>query len=129
MTKENGGPLLQPQAVTKAHAGAQMAQAPEAQADFQGSEERAWIDAQIAKRDAKPQAVLIRKKEAARRVGYHPVHIMSLAKAGKFPAPVYLSDAAVCFIESEVQEWIDAKIAKRDAKLARGAPPVAEAAA
>ena len=106
MTKEDGGPLLQSQA------GPQIAQAPGVQVDPQMS-----------------QAVLIRKKEAARRVGYHPVHIMSLAKAGKFPAPVYLSDSAVCFVESEVQAWINAKIAERDAKLARGAPPVAEAVA
>ena len=112
MTKENDGPLPQPQAAPQAQAGPQMAQAPEAQADRHP-----------------PQAVLIRKKEAARRVGYHPVSVMTLAKAGKFPAPVYLSDSAVCFVEHEVQEWIDAKIAKRDAKLARGMPPVAEAAA
>ena len=63
---------------------------------------------------------LIRKKVAATRVGYHPVHIMRLAAQGKFPQPVRLGDpddprSAVAFVESEVSAWIEERIAKRDA--------------
>ena len=60
----------------------------------------------------------LRKAEVADLVGYHPVHIMRLAKAGKFPAPVRLGDNAVAFVESEVIAWQEARIAERDASMA-----------
>ena len=58
----------------------------------------------------------IRKKEAAERVGYHPVHIMRLVKVGKFPRPVRLGPGALAFVESEIEEWLQQRIAERDAK-------------
>ncbi len=57
---------------------------------------------------------LLRKKEVARKVGYHPVHIMRLAQAGKFPKPVRLGENAVAFVEDEVDAWVEEKIAERD---------------
>ena len=69
---------------------------------------------------------LIRKKAAAARCGYHPVHIMRLAAQGKFPQPVRLGDlddprSAVAFVESEVDAWIEQRIAERDGGSDAGA--------
>ncbi len=71
---------------------------------------------------------LIRKKVAAARVGYHPVHVMRLAAQGKFPQPVRLGDpddprSAVAFVESEVEAWITERIAARDAADDDERPP------
>ena len=60
---------------------------------------------------------LLRKKEAAAKVGYHPVHLMRLAHAGKFPRPVRLGENAVAFVEDEVDAWIEAKIVERDGQV------------
>ena len=56
------------------------------------------------------------KTQVSERIGYHPVHIMRLAKAGKFPRPVKLGKGRVAFVEDEIQAWQEAKIAERDAK-------------
>ncbi len=68
------------------------------------------------------------KREAARRVGFHPVHLMRLAKAGKFPIPVRIGEMKVAFIEDEVTAWQEAKIAERDAAAAKAAAPAAASA-
>jgi predicted DNA-binding transcriptional regulator AlpA len=60
---------------------------------------------------------LLTKKEAAARVGYHPEHIMRLARCGAFPRPIKLgaSDGcAVRFVEGEVDAWLEKRIAVRD---------------
>ena len=57
---------------------------------------------------------IIRKKPTAAKVGYHPSHIMRLAKAKKFPAPVRLGPNAVGFIEQEVDQWIAERVRERD---------------
>ncbi len=57
----------------------------------------------------------IRKREVADLVGYHPVHIMRLAKAGKFPTPVRIGPGAVAFVEAEVLAWQKERVAERDA--------------
>ena len=57
----------------------------------------------------------LRMKQVAERVGYHPVHIRRLVKAGEFPKPVPLGERAVGFVEAEVIAWQEARIAKRDA--------------
>ena len=62
----------------------------------------------------------LRKRQVADLVGYHPVHIMRLAKAGKFPKPVKLGPGAVGFVEDEVTEWQNARIAERDAAMGEG---------
>ena len=59
---------------------------------------------------------LLTKQEAARRVGYHPEHVMRLARTGAFPKPVKLGatdGSAVRFVESEVDAWLETKIAAR----------------
>lgn len=57
----------------------------------------------------------LRRKAAAAKVGYSATHLMRLAKAGTFPKPVYLGDGCVVFVESEVEEWMKARVAERDA--------------
>jgi prophage regulatory protein len=40
--------------------------------------------------------------------------ILSLSQRGKFPKAIRLGEASTGFIESEVDEWIDALIKERD---------------
>jgi len=42
-----------------------------------------------------------------------------LRRAGSFPAAVKLGDKRVCFVKAEVERWIQAKIAARDATAAK----------
>ena len=49
---------------------------------------------------------------------YSRVHIYRLVKAGKFPAPIKVGQNRIGWIESEIDEWLNAKIAERDAKEA-----------
>lgn len=60
---------------------------------------------------------LLSKKVTAGRVGIHPESLMRLSREGKFPKPIKLGDAeqsAVRFIETEVEDWIAARMAARD---------------
>jgi predicted DNA-binding transcriptional regulator AlpA len=60
---------------------------------------------------------LLTKQETARRVSYHPEHVMRMARAGQFPRPIRLgtgSDkSAVRFIEEEVDAWITERMKAR----------------
>ena len=60
----------------------------------------------------------IRKLEAAKRVGWHPSHLMRKARAGEFPAPVQLGPNSVAFVADEVDEWMQARA---DARPTSGA--------
>lgn len=57
---------------------------------------------------------ILRKTEAAARVGYSQVHIMRLSRAGKFPQKLQLGPASVGFLESEIDAWIAARAAERE---------------
>lgn len=66
--------------------------------------------------------ILITKVQAADRVGLHPEYLMTLAREGKFPCPIKYgkeSNSAVRFLETEIQEWIESRIAERDQEVAR----------
>lgn len=59
---------------------------------------------------------LLSKKEVARRIGYHPGHIMRMAREGTFPKPVKLAPgdhASVRFVESEIDDWLKSRLAAR----------------
>ena len=58
---------------------------------------------------------LISKKAVRERVLYSYAHIARLEKAGKFPKRVRLGPCRVGWVESEVEDWIKARIAERDA--------------
>ena len=59
---------------------------------------------------------LIRKTEAARRIGLSQGHMMRLARSGAFPSPVRISSNSVGFVADEVTNWIEKRIAERDAR-------------
>lgn len=63
---------------------------------------------------------LIDKRAAASLAGgYHPEHVMRLSRQGRFPRPVRLGPTPRCrvmFLREEVAEWIEKRIAERDAK-------------
>lgn len=59
---------------------------------------------------------LISKAAVAKRLGYHPGHVMRLVREGKFPKPIKLGEGeagAVRFVETEVDDWITARMAAR----------------
>lgn len=59
---------------------------------------------------------IIRASEAARKVGYTATHMMRKAKDpdDDFPSPVVLGPRSIGFVESELEEWIQARITERD---------------
>jgi predicted DNA-binding transcriptional regulator AlpA len=68
---------------------------------------------------------LLSKRETAKIIGFHPEHLMRLARAGEFPQPIKLGAAANCavrFVAEEVDAWIVARSAARATKPAAGQP-------
>lgn len=55
---------------------------------------------------------LIRLPEVQRRTGYSKAWIYRLIDNGKFPKQIKLGTRAIAFIESEIDEWIENKIAE-----------------
>lgn len=60
---------------------------------------------------------LIGLREVIRTTGHGKSKIYDGAKAGDFPRPVK-SGARSLWVEAEIQEWLTARIAERDAKAA-----------
>ncbi len=60
---------------------------------------------------------LVSKKELRTVCGipYSPQHIARLEAAGKFPKRVQLGQNRVAWLLKEVEEWLNERIAKRDA--------------
>jgi prophage regulatory protein len=48
-------------------------------------------------------------------VPYTPQHILRLEKEGKFPRRVQVGSNRVAWLESEVEAWVAARVAERDA--------------
>ncbi|HEY0179820.1 MAG TPA: AlpA family transcriptional regulator [Dokdonella sp.] len=61
---------------------------------------------------------LIRLPEVLRLTGLGKSQVYALAKAGKFPTPIKLSERCSAFEESEIRAWIAERIAERNAKAA-----------
>jgi len=57
---------------------------------------------------------LIRLKEVMRLTGLARSTVYKVMKEGGFPASVALRGKAVAWVESEVQEWILARLRERD---------------
>lgn len=55
---------------------------------------------------------LIRITEVQRRIGYSKAWIYRLLKDSRFPKPVKIGTRAIAFVESEVDEWIEQRIAE-----------------
>jgi prophage regulatory protein len=60
---------------------------------------------------------VVSKKELRTVCGipYTPQHIARLEAAGQFPKRIKLGQNRVAWILSEVEEWLDQRIAKREA--------------
>ncbi len=56
----------------------------------------------------------LRKNDVAALVGWHPVHVMREARAGRFPKPVQIGRNSVGFVAEEVDVWMAARVAERD---------------
>lgn len=58
---------------------------------------------------------LLSKKEVRAKVLYSPAHIARLEAAGKFPKRVQIGPGRVGWVEQEVEDWLLALVARRDA--------------
>jgi len=56
--------------------------------------------------------------EVLAQTGLSRAHLYALAQKGAFPKPVKLSERSSAWVESEVQDWIEARIAARDQGVA-----------
>ncbi|MDC9622767.1 AlpA family transcriptional regulator [Xenorhabdus sp. XENO-7] len=55
---------------------------------------------------------LIRLPEVQRRTGYSKAWIYRLIKEDKFPKQVKIGSRSVAFVESEIDGWVDQRIAE-----------------
>ena len=56
-------------------------------------------------------------------VSYSRPHLFRLIKADKFPAPVKLGENRNAWVEAEVDEWIDGRIASRSSEREQTSSP------
>jgi prophage regulatory protein len=52
---------------------------------------------------------------AAKCIGYSKPHLWRLEKAGKFPRRVPIGAGRYAYVETEIDEYLERKIAERDA--------------
>ena len=57
---------------------------------------------------------LLKMPEVRAKTGLSRSHLYALAQNGEFPKPIKLSERSSAWVESEVQDWIDTRIALRD---------------
>jgi len=62
---------------------------------------------------------VVSKKELTTVCGipYSPQHIARLEAAGRFPKRIQLGQNRVAWLLTEVEEWLDERIAKRDTNV------------
>nr|WP_269456186.1 AlpA family phage regulatory protein [Rhizobium quercicola] len=53
-------------------------------------------------------------KEASAATTLSRVLLALMAKEGRFPAPVQISEKRLAYVRAEVEAWIDAQISKRE---------------
>jgi len=58
---------------------------------------------------------LIRLKEVMQKTGLSRPYVYALAKKGEFPKSLKLTERSVAWIESEINQWIEQRIAGREA--------------
>ena len=58
---------------------------------------------------------LIDKKELVKLVKYSAQHIARLEKAGQFPKRLRLGQNRVAWLLSEIEDWIDERLSRREA--------------
>ncbi|OMQ22188.1 helix-turn-helix transcriptional regulator [Serratia oryzae] len=60
----------------------------------------------------------VRLTEVQRRTGYSKAWIYRLMSQGKFPASVKIGTRAIAFVESEIDEWVNERIAESRKEVA-----------
>ena len=55
---------------------------------------------------------LIRFSEVQKRTGYSKAWIYRLLKENRFPRPVKIGSRSIAFVENEIDEWINQRIAE-----------------
>ena len=55
---------------------------------------------------------LIRLTEVLRRVGYGKAWVYKLIAQKRFPQPIKIGSRAIAFVESEIDDWINKRIAE-----------------
>jgi prophage regulatory protein len=60
------------------------------------------------------QIAFIREAEVRRRTSFSPSQLDNLERLGQFPKRVPIGDRAVAWVEAEVTEWQQQRIAIRD---------------
>ena len=58
---------------------------------------------------------ILRRPDVETQTGLSRSTIYDFMKAGKFPRPVPLGEKAVGWIEAEIEAWIEARVAEREA--------------
>ena len=66
------------------------------------------------KRERPSSHRILRLREVERRTGRRRSSIYQDMSVGTFPRPVPLGERARGWVEKEIEEWIDSRIAKRD---------------
>lgn len=61
---------------------------------------------------------LIRLSDVQRRTGYSKAWIYRLMSQGKFPASVKIGTRAIAFVESEIDDWVNQRIAESRKEVA-----------
>ena len=60
----------------------------------------------------------IRLSEVLRRTGYSKAWIYRLLKEKRFPQPVKIGLRSIAFVENEIDEWINQRIAESRGEVA-----------
>lgn len=63
-------------------------------------------------------AKLIKINDVTAMTGLSRSHLYALAQQGIFPKPVKLTERSSAWVESEVQGWIESRIALRNEEIA-----------
>ncbi|EOV0999187.1 helix-turn-helix transcriptional regulator [Edwardsiella piscicida] len=61
---------------------------------------------------------LIRLSEVQRRTGYSKAWIYRLLKEKRFPQSIKIGSRSIAFVESEVDDWINQRIAESRGEVA-----------
>ncbi|CNL75277.1 MULTISPECIES: helix-turn-helix transcriptional regulator [Yersinia] len=61
---------------------------------------------------------LIRLSEVQRRTGYSKAWIYRLMSQGRFPYSIKIGTRSIAFVESEIDEWINQRIAESRKEVA-----------
>jgi prophage regulatory protein len=64
---------------------------------------------------------ILRQREVLARTGYSAMTLWRRERAGTFPHRVKLGPNSVGWVSTEIEAWIEARVAERDARLGSSA--------